>query len=167
MKTHKPTKTTRGACRTTRTAAAVVADVAPATKRSATRTRGAKASSKAPKSGVRVSVLIADAGAALAQYAHLQAGSAAATVPYLSDADVTDAMDVDARDVAPETPCPQRRIVDAVASGWGTLGKTLTYGLMRTGLSHDEAIAAMSAAIKSGLLVPRLGGGWTLSALAA
>ena len=48
MKTHKPTKTTRGACRTTRTAAAVVADVAPATKRSATRTRGAKASSKAP-----------------------------------------------------------------------------------------------------------------------
>lgn len=64
-----------------------------------------------------------------------------------------------ASQVAPETPSNERRIRDCLAAGWGTLSKPLFYGLMRTGLSYRDAVAACTEALKFGLIVQRKGGG--------
>lgn len=61
--------------------------------------------------------------------------------------------------IAPPTPSVERRIRDCLAAGWGLLAKPLSRGLVRTGLSEQAAIAAVTEALKLGLLVPRRGGG--------
>lgn len=152
----KSVKHTRSAGRTASPAISPV--------RQPAKSRGRRATSDAaPKSERRpkalVPSLIAEAGAALAQYAHLQARTP--EVPTLDDADVLDGHDwIVAADVAPEAPLAERVLHDVLAAGYGPLHKPVTKGLVRAGMPEDEAVLVLRDAIRVGLVVARKGGGW-------
>jgi len=102
------------------------------------------------RSRTRTPRLVSEAGSALARWAHLRADAPrAAQKPAL---------------VPPPLPSMDRRLRDLQARGYGSLARTFTAGLQAQGVSTDVAQRELSARVRDGRLVPRVGGGWSIRA---
>jgi hypothetical protein len=117
----------------------------PKPTRQASKTRGAKA----------LPIMLADTVSLLAGFARLQVPHGAIT-----DAEIVEVDVVEASEVGPELPSVDRMIRDAIAAGWCTPAKTLSYGLMRAGMSYTDAVAAILERAREGRLVCGAGGQW-------
>lgn len=101
------------------------------------------------RSRTRTPRLVSEAGSALARWAHLRADAPRAAKPVLSP---------------PPLPSMDRRLRDLQARGYGSLSRTFTAGLTAQGVSTDVAQRELSARVRDGRLVPRVGGGWSIRA---